>query len=100
MSRKLKAFLGGLLCLLLLAGQGWPPPAAARDGVPPRGGTAQSSGVSLAQAVAQVRHRLGGRILSAETVTRDGHRIHRIKVLTKDNRVRIVEVDARTGDWR
>lgn len=100
MSRKLKAILGSLLCLALLAAQGWPPAAAARDGGPPGGGAARSAGVSLAEAVAQVRHRLGGRILSAETVTRDGHRIHRIKVLTKDNRVRIVLVDARTGEWR
>jgi uncharacterized membrane protein YkoI len=51
-------------------------------------------GVSLDAAVARVRRETGGRILSAETVNQGGHRVHRIKVLTPDHRVRIINVDA------
>ncbi|HDP89284.1 MAG TPA: hypothetical protein ENN42_04910 [Thioalkalivibrio sp.] len=54
----------------------------------------QSAGLSLEQAVEQVRAETGGRILSAETVTRNGRRVHLIKVLTPDHRVRVVHVDA------
>lgn len=58
-----------------------------------RSGSRQQ-GKSLDAAVAQVRRETGGRILSAETVSRQGRRVHRIKVLTPDNRVRIVNIDA------
>lgn len=51
-------------------------------------------GMSLDAAVAQVRRETGGRILSAETVNKGGHRVHRIKVLTPDKRVRIINVNA------
>jgi len=51
-------------------------------------------GISLNAAVAQVQRETGGRILSAETVNKGGHRVHRIKVLTPDKRVRIINVDA------
>jgi uncharacterized membrane protein YkoI len=51
-------------------------------------------GMSLNAAVAQVQRETGGRILSAETVNQGGHRVHRIKVLTPDKRVRIINVDA------
>lgn len=61
---------------------------------------ARNEGVSLEEAVAQVRRKTGGRILSAETRSRNGVTVHRIKVLTGDQRVRIIEVDARTGEWR
>ena len=47
-------------------------------------------GKSLDQAVKDVRRQTGGRILSAETQGSE----HRIKVLTPDNRVRIVRVPA------
>lgn len=49
---------------------------------------------SLDQAVEQVRRETGGRILSAETVRQNGKRVHRIKVLTRDNRVKIIRVPA------
>lgn len=54
----------------------------------------QKSGISLDEAVAQVREQTGGRILSAKTVTENGRRIHRIKVLTPDNKVRVISVAA------
>lgn len=53
--------------------------------------------ISLEEAVEQVRAETGGRILSAETVQSQGRRVHRIKVLTPDRRVRVVNVDAATG---
>lgn len=68
-----------------VAGQAWGSPTLARA----------SSGKSLDQAVAQVRKQTGGRILSAETVQKKGRKVHRIKVLTRDNKVRIIHVDAR-----
>lgn len=54
----------------------------------------KSSGISLDQAAEQVRRQTGGRILSAETVNKDGRRVHRIKVLTPDHRVVIREINA------
>ena len=49
---------------------------------------------SLDQAVERVRRETGGRILSAETVRNNGERIHRIKVLTRDRRVKIIRIPA------
>ncbi|HEY9147538.1 MAG TPA: hypothetical protein VIQ22_00900 [Gammaproteobacteria bacterium] len=55
---------------------------------------AQGGGMSLDQAVAQVRRETGGRILSAETVRANGRKVHRIKVLTDGNKVRIIHKPA------
>jgi len=52
------------------------------------------AGVSLNEAVQQVKRNTGGRVLSADTVHRNGRRVHRIKVLTPSGQVRIVSVDA------
>ncbi len=54
----------------------------------------KSAGISLDQAAEQVREQTGGRILSATTVTRNGRQVHRIKVLTRDHKVVIREIDA------
>ncbi|MGH8495231.1 MAG: PepSY domain-containing protein [Gammaproteobacteria bacterium] len=53
--------------------------------------------ISLDQAVAMVLRRYGGKVISAETRTRNGRVIHRIKVLTENGRVRTVRVDGQTG---
>ncbi len=50
--------------------------------------------VTLDEAVEQVRDDTKGQVLSAQTVTVAGRRIHRIKVLMPDGRVRIVQVPA------
>ena len=51
-------------------------------------------GMTLDEAVRKVRRETGGRILSARTVTnKEGDTVHRIKVLTPDNRVMIYEID-------
>jgi len=52
---------------------------------------------TLEQAVAKVRSEVPGRILSAETAEQDGKIIYRIKVLTPDGRVVVIEIDARSG---
>lgn len=56
------------------------------------GGNADN--MTLDQAVRKVRRETNGRILSAKTVTnKEGDTVHRIKVLTPDNRVVIYEID-------
>jgi uncharacterized membrane protein YkoI len=57
----------------------------------------KSSAITLDQAASQVRQQTGGRILSAETVNRNGERVHRIKVLTPDRKVVIREISAGNG---
>jgi len=47
---------------------------------------------TLRDAVAKVERDTGGRILAAETVTTGDSRIYRIKVLTPDGTVRVVQV--------
>ena len=59
-----------------------------------------ASGISLDQAVAKVRSRYGGRVISAETRGRNGKRVHVIKVLSDEGRVRTVKVDAESGKIR
>lgn len=58
---------------------------------------AESSDRSLDRAVARVQKETGGRILSAETVLKEGRKVHRIKVLTRDRKVRILHVEAGSG---
>ncbi len=55
---------------------------------------ARASGMSLDQAVSQVRRETGGRILSAKTVSENGRRVHRIKVLMPSGSVKIVRKPA------
>ena len=54
-------------------------------------------GISLDEAVSRARRRSDDKILSAETVRVDGRRVHRIKVLTSQGRVKHVQIDADTG---
>jgi len=56
---------------------------------------AQRDGVSLSQAIEQVRRRTGGRVVSAETRVQGGREVHHIKVLTKDGKVRTHKVNGR-----
>jgi hypothetical protein len=46
---------------------------------------------SLNETVRRVERETGGRILSAETVVAGNREVHRIKVLTPDGRVRVVQ---------
>lgn len=58
--------------------------------------TAQGA-VSLAQATELARSRFPGQVVRAETESRGGRRIHNIRILGTDGRVRTVRIDAQTG---
>lgn len=55
---------------------------------------ARNGGVSLDEAVARVKHQTKGRILTADTIQREGKPVHRIKVLLPNGSVRVMYVDA------
>jgi uncharacterized membrane protein YkoI len=57
----------------------------------------ESGGISLDEAVSRARRQSDGKILSAETVRIDGRSVHHIKILTKDGRVKRVQIDAGSG---
>ena len=57
----------------------------------------ERKGIGLDEAVSRVRRQSGGKILSAETVHVDGRQVHRIKVLTTNGRVTLMDIDADTG---
>lgn len=80
-----------LLCAPLLAGQ-----SLAADDAGNRVQVAQSNGMSLAEAVEQVRRQYNGRIVSAETKRSGNREVHHIKVLTEDGKVKTVQIPGRT----
>jgi len=55
------------------------------------------NGVSLDQAVEGVKRRTGARVLNADTVSRDGGRVHSLRILTPQGRVKRMEIDGSTG---
>lgn len=57
---------------------------------------AQGNGMTLDQAVEQVRRQYNGRIVSAETKVSGNREVHYIKVLTEDGKVKTVTVPGRT----
>lgn len=88
-----------LSCLILLAalpglalagdhGQG--PPAQA-----PTPRDAQPDPSALPDSVRRVERTTGGEVLRAEPMQRDGREVYRMKVLTADGRVRVVQEDPR-----
>jgi len=80
---------------MLLAGTA----LAARKPPPRSAPAAQASHpVTLEQAVKQVQHQTRGHILAADTVTRGKANVYRIKVLTPQGQVRVVQMhsNART----
>ena len=58
---------------------------------------ANNGGMSLDEAIAKARRHNEGKVLSAETIRDNGRTVHRIKILTKDGRVKRTRIDARTG---
>ena len=57
----------------------------------------EKRGISLDEAESRARRQSDDKILSAETVRVDGRRVHRIKILTSDGRVKHTQIDADTG---
>lgn len=60
-------------------------------------GTSVHAQISVDQAVAKVQREVGGRVLSADSENRDGRVRYRVKLLLPDGRVKIVYVDAASG---
>ena len=56
---------------------------------------AHQGGMTLSQAVEQVRRQYNGRIVSAETEMNGKQEVHVIKVLTEDGKVKTVRVPGR-----
>lgn len=54
--------------------------------------------LSLDQAVARVRAETGGKVVSARTIQKGGRRLHQIRILTPNGRVKNINVDAQQGD--
>lgn len=52
---------------------------------------------SLEDAVSEARGRYPGRVLSAETHRRGGRESHSIRILTRDGRVKRLNIDAESG---
>lgn len=57
---------------------------------------AQGNGLTLNQAVEQVRRQYKGRIVSAETKRSGNREVHHVKVLTDDGKVKTVKVQGRS----
>ena len=67
-----------------------PPPPAQRD----HGGQGQDrQDQGLPDSVRRVERQTGGEVLRAEPMQRDGREVYRLKVLTADGRVRVVQDD-------
>lgn len=54
--------------------------------------SASTWAITLEEAARQVAKEYDARVLSAKTVTRNGRRVHEIKIVTKDGTVRTVRV--------
>ncbi len=50
--------------------------------------------ISAQEAVAQVQHDTNGKVLSVQTLDMGKRKVYRIKVLTRDGQVRVLEVPA------
>lgn len=81
--RKLPTVLG---CVLLCG------TAAVFAAKPPRPAPSSRQPASLEQAVKQVQHDTRGHILAADTVSRGKSNVYRIKVLTPQGQVRVVQM--------
>jgi len=75
-------------------------PVEARDERSSRSEAARRNGLSLDEAAARVQRDTGGRVLSAEARENHGRTTYRIKVLLRDGSVRVVNVDAQSGENR
>lgn len=84
--------LRGLLLSALLIGPGgvW---AQSGSKSPPRQDRDKEQGSTLPDSVRRVERQTGGEVLRAEPMQRDGREVYRLKVLTADGRVRVVQDD-------
>jgi hypothetical protein len=82
--------LRGLLLSALLIGSGG---AWAESGPKPPPRKDRDTGSTLPDSVRRVERQTGGEVLRAEPMQRDGREVYRLKVLTADGRVRVVQDD-------
>ena len=94
LSRLLRTVLHPVL--LLGTGAVWaqsaPPPSHPPRQEPPAQ-REHGQGQGLPDSVRRVERQTGGEVLSAEPMQRDGREVYRLKVLTADGRVRVVQDD-------
>lgn len=74
------------------------PPAPVNLAEPSGWARVLKDGVSLDEAVSIVRKRYGGRVINARTRNDNGRKVHVIKILSDEGRVREVRVDADSGN--
>jgi len=90
-----------ITCLLLLAVQSgawaWSIESPAAYDEPRTSLHAAQSGISLSQATQLALRQNPGRVVRAETVDRGGRRVHQVRILGADGRVRTVSIDASSG---
>jgi len=95
LSRLLRTALHPML--LLGTGAVWaqsaPPNAPPRQHQPPPVQRDHGQGQGLPDSVRRVERQTGGEVLRAEPMQRDGREVYRLKVLTADGRVRVVQDD-------
>lgn len=82
-----------LLHSALLIGTGTVWAQAPPQNVPQTGPQAKGNRSTLPDSVRRVERQTGGEVLRAEPMQRDGHEVYRLKVLTADGRVRVVQDD-------
>lgn len=83
--RAIRVALAGAVWLCAGAALARKPPPSQPAPVPPRP-------ASLEQAVKQVQHRTGGHILAADTIQHGQAKVYRVKVLTPQGQVRVMQL--------
>lgn len=58
-----------------------------------KGAVDRSTGTTLPESVRRVERQTGGEVLRAEPMQQDGREVYRLKVLTRDGRVRVMQAD-------
>ncbi len=81
------------LLLLLLAGSAAAWAQSPGDNPPKDRSQAKAQREDLPDAVRRVERETGGEVLRAEPMQRDGREVYRLKVLTADGRVRVLQDD-------
>jgi Spy/CpxP family protein refolding chaperone len=84
-SRVLSMLLAGVLTACAIGASAAPPRSAAAPPPP-------AHPASLEQAVRQVQHQTRGHILAADTVSRGQTNVYRIKVLTPQGKVQVMQL--------
>src|SRR5688572_8107813 len=85
----MNGFLRPLVLLVAVIGAG----NAVAQKRPPRADAPPAAEATPADSVRRAERRAGGEVIRAEPMQRDGREVYRLKVLTADGRVRVVQDD-------